>query len=67
MRGSELPTRVERLDLATGHRELVRTLRPADASGVTDVGAIRMTPDAKAYAYSFVRNLADLYVVEGLK
>ena len=26
-----------------------------------------MTPDGSAYVYSFVRNLADLYVVEGLE
>jgi Tol biopolymer transport system component len=67
LRDSSLPAVVESLDLATGKRERMREIRPADASGVTGVGAVRVTPDGKAYAYSFVRNLADLYVVEGLK
>jgi hypothetical protein len=67
LRDSSLPAIVQSLDLATGKRERILEIRPADASGVTGVGAVRVTPDRRAYAYSFVRNLADLYVVEGLE
>ncbi len=40
---------------------------PTDASGVTTIGGVRVARGGIAYVYSFVRNLADLYVVEGLK
>ncbi len=62
-----LPGNVWNLDLATGQRRLWKQLVPADASGVTAIGGIQVTPDGNAYVYSFVRNLADLYVVESLK
>jgi hypothetical protein len=34
---------------------------------VTAIGRIRVAPDGNAYVYSFIRNIADLYVVEDLK
>jgi Tol biopolymer transport system component len=61
-----LPGDVWIVDIATGQRKLWKQLVPADASGVTSTGSIRVTPDGSAYVYSYVRNLADLYVVEGL-
>jgi eukaryotic-like serine/threonine-protein kinase len=63
----ELPRNVSILDISTGKKELWKQLVPADASGVTSIGGIRVSPDGSAYVYSFIRNLADLYVVEGLK
>ncbi len=62
-----LPGDVWILDLATGQRRLWKQLVPADASGVTAIGGIRVPPDGNAYVYSFIRNIADLYVVESLK
>ena len=40
---------------------------PGDSAGVTTIGSTRITPDGKAYVFSYLRSLADLYVVEGLK
>jgi hypothetical protein len=40
---------------------------PADASGVTDVGPILLTPSANSYVYEYGRTLSDLYLVEGIK
>jgi hypothetical protein len=40
---------------------------PPDPAGIATLGGLAATPDGKAYAYSYVRSLADLYVVEGLK
>jgi hypothetical protein len=40
---------------------------PADAAGVTAIGGSIATRDGKTYVYSYLRSLADLYVVEGLK
>ncbi|HEY7114367.1 MAG TPA: protein kinase [Thermoanaerobaculia bacterium] len=63
----QTPAQINRFDLRTGALSPWRSLMPGDSAGVTTIGAIRITPDGKAYAYSFLRNLADLYVVEGLK
>lgn len=57
---------VYRLDLETGKRELVTTLAPSDSAGVTAVVNVRMTADGKFYAYSFLRELSDLFLVEGV-
>jgi eukaryotic-like serine/threonine-protein kinase len=66
-RRAELPTKVSRVDVATGQREVWKELIPADAAGVTEVTQPLPTPDGKYYVYTYVRMLADLYVAEGLK
>ncbi len=58
---------VYRLDVASGKRELVATLAPDDLAGVTAIVNVRMTPDGKSYAYSFDRELSDLFLVEGVR
>jgi eukaryotic-like serine/threonine-protein kinase len=63
----ELPSRVERLNLSTGHRDSWKTLMPSDAAGVMSVGPILITPDGKSYVYEYLRTLSDLYLVEGIK
>jgi Tol biopolymer transport system component len=65
-RRSETPSRVYRLEIATGRRELWRTLMPADAAGVWSIGPLP-SPDGSAYVYSYVRTLSDLYLVEGVR
>ena len=66
-RAGDLPCKVYRLDLATGQRSLWKQLMPSDPAGVERIGPVRITPDGKTYVYGFLRNLADLYLVEGLK
>ncbi|HEY1251194.1 MAG TPA: protein kinase [Thermoanaerobaculia bacterium] len=61
------PARVDRFDVKTGALSPWRSLMPGDSAGVNSIGSVRITQDAKAYAYSYARNLADLYVVEGLE
>ncbi|MGO9540992.1 MAG: protein kinase domain-containing protein [Terriglobales bacterium] len=63
----ELPAKVHRLDLATGQKQLWKTLMPADAAGITDMGPILITPDGKSYVYEYGRTLSDLYLVDGIK
>jgi len=61
-------TRVYRLDLTTGKRELWREFTPADKAGVLGgLYQFAMTPDGRSYAYSFLSALSDLYFVTGLK
>jgi Tol biopolymer transport system component len=59
--------RISRLDLATGRVELWKDLQPSDPTGAVGVVALHITPDAKAYTYTYVRYLSDLYLVEGLR
>ncbi len=65
-RGS-LPGRVFRVNWKTGKRELWREIMPDDSAGVNDISGVRLTPDGKSYAYSYVQELSELHLVEGLK
>jgi hypothetical protein len=63
----DLPAEVARIHLRTGRREPVRTLLPPDPAGTMDILRVVMTPDARAYAYTFVRALSALYLVDGIR
>ena len=65
-RQGETPINVDRLDVATGHRQLWRALMPADLGGVSQVSPLP-TPSGDSYIYTYNRTLSDLYLVEGLK
>jgi Tol biopolymer transport system component len=65
-RRGEIPVKVYRVDVSTGRRELWRSLMPADAGGVSEIGPLP-TVSGESYAYSYSRTLSDLYLVEGLK
>ncbi len=56
-----------RLDLVTGKRSLVKTIAPADTSGVFMYSSIFITPDLRYYVYSYNRSLSELYTVDGLR
>ena len=61
---------IYRLDLSTGQRKLWKTLAPADPAGVFNIAAdsgLRLTPDGKAYAFTYWSYLNNLFVAEGLK
>lgn len=66
-RHDELPSRAYRVDIASGRKELWRTIGPSDRAGVTGLGHLIFTPDGGAYIYNYLRTLSDLYLVEGLK
>ena len=61
------PTRIFRIELATGKRSLVREITPANPGGLPGIRSFAMTPDAQHLAYNYVRKLSDLYLIEGLK
>ena len=65
-RAGEIPAKVFRLDLATGKKELWRTLMPADAAGVGElvIGPLR---SGEGYYYSYNRTLSDLYLIDGVR
>jgi hypothetical protein len=63
----ERPVRVERVQIATGKRTLVRELRPSDRQGFVSLNPLVMTVDGREFAYSYYQNISSLYVVRGLK
>jgi Tol biopolymer transport system component len=58
--------RINRLDVATGRRELWKELKTPDSVGVQIVQVV-MTPDGNSYACSFQRDISTLYLAQGLK
>ena len=59
--------RIDRLDLATGRRELWREILPSDPTGVIRTSSVLISPDGTFYAYAYSRVLSNLFLVEGLK
>ncbi len=59
-RSGEVPARVFRMDLASGRRELWRTLLPPDPTPPL------LTADGSVFVCSYSRFLSTLYLVEGL-
>lgn len=60
------PVRIYRVDRKTGRRQLQVEIAPGDRAGVV-LGAVRITPDGKSYAYTADQGLAVLHAVDGLK
>ena len=58
--------RINKLDVATGRKELWKDLRAPDPVGV-QIRQVALTPDGKSYAYSFQSDISILYLAQGLK
>jgi eukaryotic-like serine/threonine-protein kinase len=63
----KVPARIERLDLSTGKRTLVREIAPPSRAGVVNVRYIAIADDERSYAYTFDRVLCRLASVSGVK
>ncbi len=63
----EVPDRVQKLDLATGRNEPWKELDLEDRAGIVRISPVRVAADGRSWAYSYVRVLSNLYVVDGLK
>ena len=59
-------SQVFRRDLATGRRELIREIRPADPIGLVGFGCISAA-EGRAYACAYAHWLNSVYVVDGLR
>lgn len=57
------PSRIFRVDLATGRRTLVKEWMPADLAGFAAWTTVGITPDGKTIVYSFGRALSTLYLL----
>jgi hypothetical protein len=61
-----LPARVHRLDVRTGRREPWKQILPLDPAGMTGFPSFVLTPDQRSYAYSYARQLSELFTADGL-
>jgi eukaryotic-like serine/threonine-protein kinase len=66
-RRAKVPARIERLDLSTGKRVLVREIAPPSKAGVLNIRYIAFSEDERSYAYTFDRVLCRLASVTGVK
>jgi hypothetical protein len=64
--GSHLLQRVDRLDLESGERRGAHAIAPPDPTGIIFVGRPVIAANGSRYAYSFLKQMSDLFVVEGL-
>jgi eukaryotic-like serine/threonine-protein kinase len=58
--------RVDRYDLETQERTGLREIKPSIPTGVIGTTAPVVTAEGKGYAYTLMRQLTDLFLVEGL-
>jgi len=63
----QLPVRLYRLNAVTGERQFFKELHPSDATGLCDMSHVLLSGDGRAYVYSYLRLLSELYLVKGLK
>ena len=66
-RRAQVPARIERLDLSTGKRVLVKEIAPPSKAGVVNIRYIAFSDDNRSYAYTFDRVLCRLASVTGMK
>jgi hypothetical protein len=66
-RFQESTIEIHRLNTLTGRREPTFRLGPPDPAGIVGYTAVAVSPDGKSYAYSFMRNLSELYLIDGLR
>ncbi len=60
----EIPSRLERVDLATGARSLFRELVPSDRTGLLSLRDIFVTNDLRSYAYTAYYQVSYLFMSE---
>jgi tRNA A-37 threonylcarbamoyl transferase component Bud32 len=59
-------TRIVRYDVRTGEALEERTISPADATGVSGIDSIYLTPDGRDMALGYDKYLGGLYLLNGL-
>ncbi len=64
---SAIPTRVDRVDVATGRREAALEIAPADRAGVVSIGGITLADDLRTLVYGAGNYRSELYRVEGAR
>jgi Tol biopolymer transport system component len=66
-KGSGDSTEIYRYELETRKQIKVFNLVPNDKSGIQEILRVLLTPDGTSYAYSYTRELSDLFIIESME
>ena len=61
--GTEVPARIDRIDVKTGQRTLLKEMGPADLTGLATFDPLTVSRDGNQYAYRYRKILSTLFVV----
>ena len=61
--GTDIPARIDRIDIATGRRTLLGEIGPADRSGLFTVDSVSLSSDGAQYVYRYWKRLSTMFVV----
>jgi hypothetical protein len=61
--GTDVPARVDRVEVATGRRTLLKEMGPADRAGLFIFDPLSVSKDGAQYAYRYSKRLSTLFVV----
>jgi hypothetical protein len=61
--GSDVPARIDRLEILTGRRTSIAEVAPADRTGLFTFGLASVAKDGRQYGYGYGKRLSTLFVV----
>ena len=61
--GTDVPARIDRVEVATGARTLLKEIGPADRTGLLGFDPLTVSRDGNHYAYRYWKRLSTLFVV----
>jgi serine/threonine protein kinase len=66
-RVGELPSKIYKIEIATGKQETVHELRPGVPAGVVNIAPVVASSDGTRFAYSYNQTLSVLCLISGLQ
>jgi len=63
----KIPSRVFRIDIATGAREFWHAIGPRNPSGVSSINSLLISPSGRSFAASYMREISELYIARGVR
>ncbi len=61
---NELPTVIYKYNMASGAKQKWLELIPKDLAGINQITSMKLTPDGKTYAYAYIQEFSDLYLMK---
>jgi hypothetical protein len=66
-RTGELPSKIYKVEIATGKQTVLQQLRPGEPAGVVIVAPVVVSRDGTRFVYSYNQVLSVLYLISGLR
>ncbi|MGA8199350.1 MAG: hypothetical protein WB814_04765, partial [Candidatus Sulfotelmatobacter sp.] len=63
----QIPTKVFKINLATGEKSLIQELHPETNAGLVMIAPVVVSHDGSRFAYSYYQVFSVLYVISGLR